>query len=224
MASRTPLPMPPREELVRQYEQEGLGFKKLGEIHHVSIATISKWFHVYEIPTQHRMSPRVFLKEINGVKHRRCYGPNHTGSWVPISKFRSHKGKPFGIESRCRRCENPDGRINFTPTYKGWLTSIYRRIGFSETCRRLEISQRTFLTWKDNPPRQIRKKHAEAIVRVLSELRATGEVRHRKSIRRGAAARGEIERKVSRTSDLLHRSGGDADTEYKREYRRRGIG
>jgi hypothetical protein len=221
MASKTPLAMPPREELIELYEEKHLSFKQLSEILGVSTGTLSKWFRLYEIKTGHRMPTRVRLKIIRGIKHRRCYGPNHHGSWVPISKFRKHQGKPFGIETRCRRCDNPNARVDFTPSYQGWLTSIYRRVGFSESCRRLGISQRTMEKWMKSPPLQIRRNNAESIIRVLSELRTTGEVRHRKSIRRGATARGEIERKVQNPSDLLHRSTGDSDTEYKRQYRRR---
>lgn len=185
------------------------------------MGTLSKWFHIYEIKTDHKKPKRATLKTIGSVKHKRCYGPNHNGDWVPINKFRKHAGKPFGINPRCKRCENPSAWVDFTFSYKAWVTSIVRRLGFSETCRRLKISQRTLSQWQKDPPRRLRRENAESIVRVLAELRASNEVRHRKSIRRGAAARGEPERKVTSASHLYNRSDGDAGTEYKRRHRAR---
>jgi hypothetical protein len=118
------------------------------------------------------------------------------------------------------------GRVPFSPQFQGWVISIYRRLGYSETIRRLGISERTLTIWlgknpKRSKPLTLRKENAIAIVKLMDELRKSGEVRHRFSIHRGAKIRGEKERPVYRNSDLLHRSDGDADTEARRLRRQR---
>ena len=184
----------------------------------MSQATLSKWMKLLMIPTRGRAE----IKMIGNVNHRRCHGPLHQGEWVPIANFHKNAGKALGTSPRCNDCRGVNQRQNFS-RYKPWVESIYRRLGYSETRRRLGIAERTLTIWlgKDpgrQPPETIHKRNAIKIIQVMGELRITGEVRHRKSIRRGSAVRGEIERPVSRPADLLVRH-GDNDTEYKRKFR-----
>lgn len=226
MARNIPLPMPPKRELEDYYFRQKLSYSQLGEIYHVSPSTLTKWFKIYGIPA--RVSTKVKLKVIGKVTHRMCYGPTHPagGAWVPVTKFHKHRSRPHGIRNRCAEC-NGDAdtlRVPLTPNFQGWLTSIVRRIGPSEAARRLEISHTTLTTWLGNSkskpaPKSIRRENAQSIVKLIAELKVTDEVRHRKSIRRGSAIRGEAERPVKSNSDLYHRGSNGDDAEYKRRQR-----
>lgn len=216
--------MPPREELVEHYDTDKKSYRQLCEIYGVSTGTISKWMNLYEIPT--RVSTKLQATIIGRVPHRPCNGPLHQGLLVPVSKFHKNPGKPLGIQFRCIECQGYKQQVDFTETYKGWLRSIVARLGISETQRRLGISEHTLASWQgkdsNHPvPLTIRRDNAISIVTLMRELRETGEVRHRKSIRRGATVRGEKERPVTRKQDLYFRSGGDAEAEAKRISRSR---
>lgn len=215
--------MPPREELVANYEQ-GMNYTQLCEIYGVSPGTMSKWFGIYKIKAR---VPRVEKKVIDGKVYRKCFGPLHdeTNWWVPIEKFWKNRCKSGGTQPRCVDCKGNKQRVKFTSVYQGWVISIVRRIGVIEAGRRIDVHDVTLRTWmgkerRCKPPETLQRHHAEAIVRVLGELKLTGEVRHRKSIKRGATIRGEKEREVKSGKDLYHRAQGNLDAEYKRQRRK----
>lgn len=218
MASKTPLPMPPREELVGHYER-GLSYPQLCEIYGVALGTMSKWFKIYGIKAR---IPLVEKKVIDGKVYRKCFGPLHdeTNCWLPLEKFWKNRAKSGGTRPRCAECKGVKQRVKFTPVYRGWVESIVRRVGVLEACRRLGIHDKTLRAWRSSKhPHALRREHAIAIVSVLSELKLTEEVRHRDSIHRGATVRGEEERVVRRSNDLYHRATGSYDTEYKQRRR-----
>lgn len=222
MASKVPLPPPPKEELRNFYQDDEMSMSEIALLYGVSIATVHKWIHGYGIEPRVRVNgnSRGLYKEINGVRHKRCAGLNHVGeAYLPFDYFYTRKsGNP---RSCCIRCEGLDGRrVEFSAYYKGWTKSIVNRLGVMEACRRLEISDTTYRKWKKKPPKTILRRHARSIVHLMRELRHTGEVRHKHSIRRGSAVRGETERPVQRQSDLYTKSGGDAENEYRRRRRR----
>jgi hypothetical protein len=197
--------------------------QKIAFLHQVSPSTMHKWFHQLEIPIR---TPKVCIQEVNGVPHRFCTGPTHVppGAWVPLDKFWKSKSRPFGTHGRCVACKNSNQRVKFTDSYRAWVLSIVRRVGFMETTRRLDVSERTLHIWlgRDryrNPPQSISRSHAVKIVQMIIELKLTGEVRHRTSIRRGAKIRGEPERAVKSNDDLYERQ-TDAEADYKRRRRK----
>lgn len=113
----------------------------------------------------------------------------------------------------------------FTPAYQGWVESIVRRIGTMETCRRLGIHDKTLRVWRGRQkgtavPKRIHREYASQIVKVMGELRQTGEVRHRLSIVRGATIRGESERRPERPRDF-YVGGSDLESEQARVQRKR---
>jgi hypothetical protein len=221
---RTPVEMPMRETLWREYFEEGKTYKEISELHgNVALSTVSKWFKHYDI------DPRWKYKTVmlGGKPHRRCFGPSHPpeGEILPYEKFWKNAGKRNGLQGFCVECLNGAQRVKFQPTYQMWVESIYRRLGYMETTRRLGISEKTLTIWRGKhkqreAPLTIRRSNAKKIVQVLHELKLTNEVRHRKSIHRGSAVRGEKERKVTSVNDLLVKTTHDAENEYRRRRRK----
>lgn len=213
--------MPPREELYDEYVNQEKSFSQLSHKYGVAISTLSKWCRIYEIPT--RIQQKAQIKKIGGVDHRQCWGPDHNGAWVPMSKFHKNPGKALGTRPRCAACSGTPQQVNFTPTYQAWLKSIVNRIGLAEAHRRLGVSERTIRTWMGKErtrqiPATIRRKHAIEIAKLLAQLKLTQEVRHRKSIKRGATKRGEAEREITSPKDY-YKPHGDLDTEQARRRR-----
>lgn len=203
------------------YVEEEMSMAQLKQHYRVGISTIHKWLHAYGIPTRQRVngSFRGLYKEIHGVMHKRCPSPNHEGERYLPDDGNYFYEKKNGPDSWCIRCRGNDGRVVvFSAYYKGWIKSIVARLGVMETCRRLGISYKTYWNWNKHPPKTIRRKQARAIVHVMRELRHTGEVRHRNSIKHGASARGHEERKVIRQADLYIKH-GDNDAENRKRKR-----
>lgn len=219
MRSNVKLTVPPRAELLYWYRDQNKTFREMTEIYGgISAATLTKWFKIHEITTS-----KVLTKVISGKVHRRCNGQFHNGRYVPIEQFTKNKHKPTGTDARCKKCSGVAGRVPFTPQYEAWLESIVRRLGWCETVRRLEISERTLLSWQGKDckpkPKTIFRQHAVKLVEIIAELKATGEVRHRLSIRRGSAIRGEKERKVNHGSNLYVPT-SDLDTQQRNKIRK----
>jgi hypothetical protein len=224
LASRTPLPVPRREILVDLFFNQGYTYKMIASEFGASAPTVCKWFKDYKIDASRKFA----VVEINGVPHKRCVGPSHAkgGELVRLDKFHKNAAKKDGVTNRCVACTTGNQMVKFAQ-YKPWVESIYRRLGFKETTRRLEINDWTLTQWlgknvKHPSPQKIQRQSAIKIATLMLELRVTGEVRHRKSIRRGSALRGEIEREVSTSRDL-YKPHGDQYTEQARE-RRRSLG
>lgn len=213
--------MPPRDELLRLYFRELHTYESIGKIFGVSIPTVSKWFKLYKINPKLKYD----IITIKGVQHKRCFGPAHPkgGELLPVSRFHRNVGKKSGYASRCAACVHGRQKVKFDQ-YQAWVQSIYRRLGYMETTRRLEIAERTLTQWlgkdrKRPAPQMIFRHHAVRIASLMLELRETNEVRHRDSIHRGAKVRGEIEKPVTGPRDLLVPH-GDYDTEWKRQRRK----
>jgi hypothetical protein len=225
----TPLPVPPRGEMERLYWTELYSMSKLARHYGVGIGTIHKWMHQLDIEPRTNGTPAV-TRMHNGEKQRHCKGVTHPeGVWLLESKFRIgkkvHKGRRYMIRAmECMECYEAEGRplprVPFTSSYKAWVKSIVNRIGISESYRRLGVSEKAFQHWRGtNPPKTLTRHHARAIVNLMRELRETGEVRHRRSIRSGGAIRGFPEHVPRRNSDY-YRPHGDNDTEARRKHRR----
>lgn len=219
MASRVPIKAPPQQELRDLYFNHSWTYKTIGEKFGVSAATVCKWFKNYKIDPNRKYA----IIEIGGEPHKRCMGSSHGegGELIPLRNFHKHTNKKYGVHGRCIACETGNQSLPFEK-YKPWVESIYKRLGFSETIRRLEINEKTLTNWlglgKEISPKRIRRSNAIKIATLMLDLRRTGEVRHRKSIRRGAKLRGEQERSVTSQRDLYKRH-GDNHTEQKRQSR-----
>lgn len=220
MASKVPIPPPDRAALKALYIEDEMSMLQISKKFGVGIGTVHKWIHDYGIEARQKVNGnfRGAYKEIKGIRHKRCPGPEHEGErYLPLDYFYTRSsGNPH---SYCIRCEGSDGRmVEFSVYYKGWIKSIVNRLGISETQRRLEISERTYQQWMKKPPKKIFRRNARAIVHLMRELRHTGEVRHKHSIHRGAKLRGEAEREIKKPSDLYF-SNGDSHADYKRKWR-----
>lgn len=217
MASKIPVPMPSRDQLVQLYFKELFTYAQIGERYGVSGPTVCKWFQIYKLDPKAKYAP----VKIAGKLHKWCYGPTHPpgGELLLLSKFHKDRCKKYGVHSQCAACNRAEQRVEFSK-YKAWVESILRRLGFRESARRLEISERQLHEWLNHSPMTILRPNAVKIATLMLELRQTGEVRHRKSIHRGAKFRGEEERKVKGAHDL-YKPHGDIDTENARIRRQR---
>jgi hypothetical protein len=222
------IPVPEREVLVDLYYNQGLRYNKIAEYLGVSQTVIFNWMKLHDIPPRPnpQFESRVTVK--NGKTYKTCYGPLHNEDErdIPIESFH-RRGAGENVRWRCKACESfRKGIDGYVPVDKfaPWLESIVRRIGAYEASRRLNINPTTIIEIRSGkaktgkPKRFIEKRTARSIVRLLAELRETGEVRHRDSIRHGSSARGRTERKVTARSDL-YVPGGDVDTERRRNNR-----
>jgi hypothetical protein len=156
---------------------------------------------------------------------KRCTGPLCRGRYVPLENFYFHKqgtrkGKPF---SRCKLClahyKFGDGMAH------GWIRfdrvkfifdELVNRLGKTETLRRVGLSQNFLLRRRKENQKFIRKQTVVKAMMVLQEVRANNEVRHRKSIRYGAAQRGRAERVPVKKADYYSRQ-DDSENEVRRE-------
>lgn len=129
---------------------------------------------------------------------KRCNGPLHKGSFVPLSYFYvfksgKRKGKPF---SRCKSCLAvgkfgdavhglvPYSRVNFI------FDELEARIGKAETCRSLGISQNFWMRRRNKTYKHIRKATVARAIHLLRVLRQKEIAIHRNSIKHGARMRG----------------------------------
>lgn len=162
----------------------------------------------------------------NGLE-KTCNCPKHNGAWVSLGNFNFHKtggrkGKPF---SQCKdgdhraRLRNWTGQHGFIPVARvrfAWI-ELVRRLGVSEASRRCNVKA----NFNKNIEKQtvVRKSTANRIFNALASVRANNEVRHKDSIRRGAAMRGETERVPIRSLDF-NSPQGDELNERRRQYDR----
>lgn len=181
------------------------------------------------------MEPRG-RKVIDGVEHKLCSGPGHDEpTWLPATEkyfYVFKNGKRAGyLTSRCRLCSNWDklkspglsGRVPISDV-KQYFTEGVNRIGVVEFARRTGISESTIsyiirgskngVRYKTVQKQIVRKCFLEVI-----SLRRKEEVRHRKSIARGATMRGEPEREILDAQHDLYRPHGDLDAENRRRLR-----
>ena len=220
----TPLPVPPREDIERMYWTDLLSMQGIANHYGVGLGTVHKWMHQLGITTRSNGTPAL-TRMHHGLKQRHCKGVTHPeGEWLPEQQFHSFRKQGRRLRRReCMACNEASGmplpRIPLTRNYRAWLTSIVNRVGKMEASRRLGVHDKTLRAWTGlRPPKTIHRRHARRIVTLMRELRESGEVRHRKSIRSGGAIRGFPER-VPRTNRDYYKPHGDEDTEGKRRRR-----
>jgi len=172
------------------------------------------------------------FKREGGKMFKFCRGPLHRdGAWICVDDFYLNKSKSKqgkGIyRSHCKRCENfyhygkmnwlvPREQIEFA------VEELIRKLGTVETARRLGRTGTWMRLFKHGEIRRVQYRTAEVILRTLFEVRKTGEVRHRLSIKHGAAARGRAERKPSQPRDF-YKVTGDLDLERRTNYRNNNL-
>lgn len=168
-------------------------------------------------------------RTFDGEKQKLCNGPLHSeeGAWLREQSFWRHKnGKRAGkLMSRCIECEKTArGRhprtSGFIPVSSVWwiFREIVSRVGKAEGCRLIGISQNMWFRAERGVYRNMRRETARKAIVVLHDLREREVVRHKTSIKHGAAARGRKERVPIDLKDYYY-SGTDADTEYRRKRR-----
>lgn len=221
----TPKPVPPQADLEGLYLGQLWSITQVAKHYKVSAGTVHRWMHDLGIQTRPQ-GTNARMKFIGGRWLRQCQGVLHPeGIWLEVDKF--HHFKKHGritVRMTCKQCDDKVGKFNpfvpFNTKHKAWLESIVNRIGIMETCRRLDIHDKTLRTWRGRtPPKRIRRQHMLALVTQMRTLRVTGEVRHRDSIIRGAYLRGDKE-KVPTRRQQFYRPHGDQDTEVRRRYRK----
>jgi hypothetical protein len=150
---------------------------------------------------------------------KRCNGPLHKGEFVPLKEFWIHKGKwrtglPF---SQCKHCENyrkfGDTAHGLVPYSKvGFIfEELENRLGKAETARRIGVSTTFFYRRRRQEYKNVRIKTVIRAMTVLKECREKNEVRHKRSIIYGAAARGKEERAVNELSRFTNYYNGHSD-------------
>lgn len=218
--------VPPSEELEKLYWKQGRSMKQIGLVYGVSMHIVQAWMKSYNMPR--RTSSRSKITVINNVDHKWCRGlpETHPGKWVPTSDFLvSGINTPRYI---CRYCENyrsgVEVMIAYDQKYQMWLESIVRRIGVTETSRRIGVHVVTIAKWRDpeRRPPTLRRRNARKIVKVLHDVLKSEEIRHKRSIRYGATERGRKEREVTHMHDHLYPT-PDHEVEKRRENRRKQV-
>jgi hypothetical protein len=154
------------------------------------------------------MGRRYRLIEIHGKLHKFCQGPLHKGKWVPVTRFKirpePRTDGTYGLKAWCNACENAYRNKSASPPFavgcvsfdkiRPLVEELEQRIGRAEAIRRTGIGKTTWYRWIENPNRRIQRAKAARVLLVLKEVRDKKEIRHHESIRRGASARGEIEK------------------------------
>lgn len=164
-----------------------------------------------------------------GEKEKLCNGPLHPpeGAWLPLRSFwvyktGKRKGKPL---CRCQECEKV-GRGRDSRT-SGWIRveevwwiflELQRRLGKTETLRRLHISNNFWSRAEKKVYENMRRTTASKAVKLLYEVRYSGEVRHRLSIIHGAKERGRTEKTPHLRMDFYHPT-TDEELLYRRNQR-----
>jgi len=216
--------IPSRQVLQRLYVNERRSCQSIGREFHVSASTVHRWLRLAGIPTRPPY-PTYDLKTIGGIPHKLCRGPRHReGVWLPVDDFKYRKDE---IRAQCNDCEREhhdvDALLDFKEPLPGILAGVVHRIGIQEASRRLGISQptvsklyKTFrvINGKRGLPVEqmvtrlkIRRSTAEKILLTMHELRETGEVRHKHSIKHGASQRGREEREIRTRRDYYYQTG-----------------
>jgi hypothetical protein len=156
------------------------------------------------------MGKRYEIRKIRGVDRKLCRGPLHHegGAWIPVDRFgiRRETGR---LRGNCKACEHlwryykPPRKAKFIGTVRVSrmmfaIREIEQRVGRLEAARRVGVSRHTWYSWITGKRENMQKLRAVWLIQTLYQIRREKIIRHRVSIRRGAAARGEAE-KVPKT-------------------------
>lgn len=214
--------IPTHETLLKMYWGERKSLKMMAQEFQTSPNTVQRWLKMHHIPRR-PAHPTMRLKKIDRRWHKLCTGPLHKeGEWVLAVKFYTKPdGKPrsWCIPCELHRSKKSTPLVDYTDSYYGFVRSIVNRLGVEEAARRMRISQQGLWQLRFGRKRKIKKKTAESILRVTAELRNSGEVRHRDSIKHGAYLRGHKEKVPAARRDF-YRKDGDSDNDRVRENRR----
>lgn len=172
-------------------------------------------------------------ERIDGILYIECLGPLHgEGTMLPSSYFSPKKSDgPNSYHYWCKRCRaHRRGYANvhvFAHRYQWIFVELVSRLGVMETSRRTGIPVATVSDAWTGKRRHMKDGNVKRAIATLKEVRAAGEVRHKDSITRGAAARGEEEKTPTRDSDYYISTSDDErekDRRRKRERRENGEG
>lgn len=165
-----------------------------------------------------------------------CKGPLHeeNGEWLPATSeyfYVRKEGLSFSLYSVCKRCrrfkENKDksrgGNVGYVPYVRMAFVFIEleRRIGRAETARRLGWKKGRLAKVMAGKQEYLERATAYKVIQLLRYVRSRNEVRHRKDIRYGTAARGIKETLVPKELGDFNHRGSDLDNEYRRGFRKR---
>ena len=170
-----------------------------------------------------KVSKRIAVREIDGIMHRECKHPEHKGErWTPLTEFHYTNGRP---RSRCSACETRDkGAEPYWPVddlIKAAVIECVHRLGKYEASRRIGVAPATLLQIYRGKVRRIQRRTARKILLTWRLVRNSGEVRHKKSINFGAAARGHPERPITSRKDYYIPT-GDSENMKRQQKRLRG--
>ena len=157
-----------------------------------------------------------------------CTGPLHRqGAWVDFGDYGQIKtgrlaGRP---RAQCKDCDNFHHfghRNRMVKAERVWFAveELVRRLGVTETHRRLGRSQQWLWQFRKGRMNHVQKRTAAAILTTLWSVRQAGEVRHRDSIFHGSAMRGH-EEKEARYKNDFYKTHLDIEAQAKRAQRER---
>jgi len=170
-----------------------------------------------------------------GKLQKRCFGKLHNGQWMNVTSFRARKLAKYGkrkdgstaYRTECRACEiarrnNPENPRTITgyvlvDKYRPFILEIRHRLGSKEAARRIGIGETTWSKWCNGSRKYAQRQSIAQLLNALREARLNNEVRHKTSIKRGAALRGEPELKPVEKKDF-YKPTGDLDNERRSKY------
>jgi hypothetical protein len=220
--------IPPSHVLMNLYWREFKSGAEIAEIFGISDNLVYKWLRTYKISRRPSATTRKgSIVQIDGIPHKKCFGVLHPkgGVYLPLRSFwKFRKGPRAGLPfSQCIECErsnkNRGEASGLVPISKVWwiFLELERRLGRAETCRRIGVSHNFWMRVERRIYLNMRIATARRAIITLREVRLSGEVRHRDSIRHGAYLRGRKEKIPTKQEDFYHPS-GDNEAEYKRKY------
>jgi DNA-binding transcriptional regulator YdaS (Cro superfamily) len=186
------------------------------------------------------MGKRYEERTYRGKLQRRCFGQIHSGEWQDVENFRFRPEDAFRVRrdgtlarrSNCRACEYADRNkpafpreiVGYVPVdrYKPFMLEIRHRLGSKAAARRIGIGETTWSNWFNGRTQRAQRESIFKLLVAVREVRETDEVRHKKSIRRGAEARGEsVERPKNRLDFYVPT--GDKELQTRNNYRKEHI-
>jgi hypothetical protein len=151
--------------------------------------------------------------------------------WKPLTEFRPRTSGGYHYDCiPCRRLRDAQrthphqrthGLVAFVPLVRNALEEMVNRVGKAETARLCGIPKQQVSRYTNGrAPERVQRETARMILEALRDLRASGVVLSRDSIRHGSFERGENPREAHGWDDY-YKIGGDAAAEYRRNYRAR---
>lgn len=164
-----------------------------------------------------------------------CAGPTHPegGTWLPATEqyfYKRLNGLSPSFHSHCKRCRSHRvakkkldslayGYV-MVSRFRFVFEELERRLGRKEAARRCGMaSHHRWQSIMEGKQRRVQKRTIERAMNALLEARINNEVRHRRDIKWGRAARGlpEVLKPVDQRD--LYVPTGDKQMEQQRRYR-----